>query len=200
MPTAKQERGIIRRLKRQLAKHPRSRKLRKALTRHRYILRSLTSLRLKAWNEMDRLISLRVTEQGGNNVGVLVERIIKLAGGVPGEAWCGDTVAYCYIRAGSKSVVRAWAAVRWLEQLLTRVYVPRRGHVVIYIFDHTGLFKRWLNRAERAKYGVPRGSFWAGEGNTGNTGAASDSITGGDGVKLKIRHRSQVSSFRRVLR
>jgi hypothetical protein len=194
LTTPAKERGIIRRLKRQLAKHPRSKKLRKALTRHRQILAHLTPpLRLRAWKVMHELIELRVTEKGGNNVGYWVERIIKTNGGVPGEPWCGDTVAYCYLRAGSKSVVRSWAAVRLLERLLTRVHHPRRGHVVIYDFDHTGLFDRWAPE-------IGTGYFWAGEGNTGDSGAQSDSRTGGDGVKLKLRHASQVSSFRRVLR
>ncbi len=155
-------------------------------------------LRLRAWAEMQTLIDEKVTEQGGNNRGGTVEEIIRAAGGVPGEPWCGDTVAYCYLRAGAKSVVRAWAAVRWLEKLLTRVWHPKRGHVVIYQFDsgdpdHTGLFDRWA--PERGP-----GFFYAGEGNTGNSGAVSDSITGGDGVKLKLRHTSLVSSFRRVVR
>lgn len=150
-------------------------------------------LRERAWAEMQKLIDAKVTEQGGNNRGPMVEEIIRSNGGVPGEPWCGDTVAYCYLKAGAKSVVRAWAAVRFLEKLLTRVLKPKRGHVVIYSFDHTGLFDRWA-----PEHGP--GWFWAGEGNTGNSGAASDSITGGDGVKLKLRNRSQVSSFRRVLR
>lgn len=150
-------------------------------------------LRVRAWNEMQKLIDLKVTEQGGNNRGAWVERIIKANGGVPGEPWCGDTVAYCYLQAGATTVVRSWAAVRFLEKLLTRVLRPKRGHVVIYTFDHTGMFKCWA--PEKGS-----GYFWAGEGNTGNTGAASDSITGGDGVKLKLRHKSQVSSFRRVLK
>lgn len=150
-------------------------------------------LRERAWAEMQKLIDAKVTEQGGNNRGRMVEEIIRSNGGVPGEPWCGDTVAYCYLKAGAKSVVRAWAAVRFLEKLLTRVLKPKRGHVVIYSFDHTGLFDRWAPE-------VGPGYFYAGEGNTGNAGAVSDSITGGDGVKLKLRNRSQVSSFRRVLR
>jgi hypothetical protein len=150
-------------------------------------------LRLRAWNEMAKLVALKVTESGGNNHGPMVEKIIRANGGTPGEPWCGDTVAYCYIGAGSKSVVRAWASVSWIERLLTRCYHPKRGHIVTYTFSHTGLFDRWA-----PEHGP--GYFWAGEGNTGNSGAQSDSVTGGDGVKLKLRHVSLVSSFRKVLR
>ena len=148
-------------------------------------------LREKAWDEMQILIDEKVSEVGGNNRGQRVEQIIRANGGAPGEAWCGDTVAYCYLRAGAKSVVRSWAAVRLLERLLTRVRRPKKGHVVTYIFDHTGLFKCWA--PEKGT-----GFFWAGEGNTGDSGAVSDSRTGNDGVKLKLRNTSQVAGFWRV--
>lgn len=155
--------------------------------------RSGGSLREKAWAQMRALIDERVSEVGGNNRGERVEEIIRANGGTPGEQWCGDTVAYCYLRAGAKSVVRAWAAVRLLEKLLMRVRQPLRGHVVTYTFDHTGLFAEWA--PEHGK-----GYFWAGEGNTGDSGAQSDSVTGHDGVKYKLRHDSQVAGFWRVLR
>lgn len=150
-------------------------------------------LRERAWREMQVLINEKVQERGGNNRGRDVERIIRANGGTPGEPWCGDTVAYVYLRAGAKSVVRAWAAVSWLNRLLARVNKPARGHVVTYKFDHTGLFDRWAPE-------LGRGYFLAGEGNTGDSGAVSDSRTGRDGVKLKVRHISQVDSFRRVIR
>lgn len=149
------------------------------------------ALRLRAWEVMQGLIKERVTEQGGNNRGRRVEQIIRANGGVPGEPWCGDTVAYCYLKAGAKSVTRSWASVRLLEKLLMRLRIVARGDVVTYKFDHTGMFDRWA--PERGK-----GYFWAGEGNTGNSGAASDSVTGGDGVKRKLRHTSQVAGFWRV--
>jgi hypothetical protein len=145
-------------------------------------------LRLRAFNHAKA--HLHVREQGGNNRGVDVERIIRMNQGVPGEPWCGDFVAAMYLLAGSKSVVRSWAAVRYLEKLLTATSRPRRGHVVIYDFDHTGMFDGWISG----------GYFWAIEGNTGSGGAVSDSAGGGDGVHRRKRHLSQVSSFRRVLR
>lgn len=150
-------------------------------------------LRERAWKYMQADIDAKITEHGGNNRGHAVEARIKANGGIPGEAWCGDQVAWCYLKAGAKSVTRSWAAVRLLERVLTKVLRPKLGHVVTYTFDHTGLFKCWA--PEKGK-----GWFWAGEGNTGNTGAASDSITGSDGVKLKLRHTSQVAGYWRVLR
>jgi hypothetical protein len=193
---AREERQIIRRLLRQLAKHPRSKKLRRALRRHRLNLRTIYAqrrapLRLKAFAYAEDALGIR--EVGGNNRGPEVEAIIRSNGGVPGEPWCGDFVAYCYLKAGAKSVVRAWAAVRYLAKLLAGVSRPRRGHVVIFSFDHTGMFDRWA-----PEYGA--GKFLTIEGNTGKDGAVSDSSGGGDGVHRRLRHVSQVSSFRRVIR
>lgn len=133
-----------------------------------------------------------IVEVGGNNRGRDVEEIIKANGGVPGEPWCGDFVAYCYLKAGAKSVTRAWASVSLLGKVLSRVRRPKPGHVVRYSFDHTGLFYRWVNKSA--------GEFEAIEGNTGNVGAVSDSAHGGDGVKIKRRNISQVTDFRRVTR
>lgn len=169
---------------------------RRAFWRRAYLRHKPKQLRVKAWAEMHKLINEKVTEVGGNNHGKRVEQIIRANGGVPGEPWCGDTVAYCYLKAGSKSVTRAWASVMWLEKILTKIRHNKnvaQGHVVTYTFDHTGMFCRW----DHAK---GSGWFLAGEGNTGNSGAVSDSQTGGDGVKLKSRHISQVQGFYRVLR
>jgi hypothetical protein len=150
-------------------------------------------MRARAWEYMDELIHLKVSEVGGNNRGKRVEQIIRANHGTPGEPWCGDTVAACYLQAKSTSVRRSWASVRMLERILTRVRNPKRGHVVTYKFDHTGLFKEWAPEQGQ-------GFFYAGEGNTGDSGARSDSRTGGDGVKLKLRHTDQVAGFYRVLR
>lgn len=161
-------------------------------------IRARRPLRLKAWDEMHHLIEIKVTESGGNNLGPWVVKIIRANGGTPGEAWCGDTVAYCYLRAGSKMVTRAWAAVRLLLAG-GKVRNPLRGHIVRYDFNgpgslnHTALFDRWA--PEKGP-----GWFYAGEGNTGDSGAVSDSKTGHDGVKLKLRHLSHVHDFRKVTR
>jgi hypothetical protein len=137
---------------------------------------------------------LGVMEEGGNNRGQVVSAIILANQGVVGESWCGDFVAYCYRTAGSRQVSRAWAAVR----LLTKGRVtknPVKGDIVRYDFtaagnDHTGMFSQWIDR--------PNGVFEALEGNTGTSGARSDSLTGGDGVYLKRRNLSQVHDFRHL--
>lgn len=162
---------------------------RAVLTRH-----TKPSLRERAF--ANAIKDLDVREQGGNNRGAQVEKIIRANGGTPGEPWCGDAVAYWYLNAGAKTVVRSWAAVRLLEQLLTRVRNPARGHVVIYNFDggvpdHTGLFEKWQDRAA--------GTFWAIEGNTNKASRASDS-GGGEGVHRRLRNVADVDSFRRVTR
>jgi hypothetical protein len=130
---------------------------------------------------------LGVMEEGGNNRGAVVSAIIRANQGAVGEPWCGDFVAYCYRTAGSSKVTRAWAAVRLLVAG-RRTNKPRRGDVVRFNFDHVGMFVRWLKN----------GDFEALEGNTGKSGARSDSSTGGDGVYLKTRNRSQVHDFRRI--
>lgn len=171
---------------------PLVREAQRMVDRREQQVRSRRPLRLKAWDEMRHLIALKVTESGGNNRGPWVEKIIRANGGTPGEPWCGDTVAYCYLRAGSRMVTRSWAAVRLLLAGGSTKH-PRRGHIVRYTFDHTGLFDKWAT-----EYGP--GYFWAGEGNTGDAGAVSDSRTGGEGVKLKLRNLSQVNDFRVVTR
>lgn len=157
-------------------------------------LRENRPMREKAASIMVNWAHESVREQGGNNRGPRVDGIIKLAGGTPGEPWCGDAVAAAYILAGSKSVTRAWAYVPTLERVLTRVLSPRRGHVVIFNFDggvpdHTGLFLR-DNRD---------GTYLCVEGNTRPGSSASDA-GGGEGVYLRTRPKSQVQSVRRVLR
>jgi hypothetical protein len=147
-------------------------------------------LREKALSEMLKLVG--IMEQGGNNMGREVLKIIRANGGNGPEPWCGDTVAYAYRRAGSKVVQRGWAAVRLLGFLtgMRIVTLPAPGDIVVYNFDHTGVFRRWLGG----------GFFEAVEGNTGRSGAVSDSATGGDGVYIKKRHISQVTRWVRVTR
>ncbi|MEH3055482.1 MAG: hypothetical protein PGN13_16010 [Patulibacter minatonensis] len=150
-------------------------------------------LRARAFDVAEGLIG--VMEHGGNNRGEMVEKIIRANGGIAGEPWCGDFVAWCYRAAGSKAVTRAWASVYFLGRIAGVVKISaddvRRGDIVRYSFSHTGLFDEWIDRAA--------GTFKAVEGNTGASGAVSDSSTGGDGVYRKADRRlSQVTDFRRV--
>lgn len=147
-------------------------------------------LRTKALREAEHLIG--VMERGGNNRGADVERIIKANGGAAGEPWCGDFVAYCYRRAGSTAVSRAWASVYWLGSVtgLSTTRTPKPGDIARYTFSHTGIYVRTIRP----------GLIETIEGNTGRSGATSDSSTGGDGVYRKQRSTSLVLNYRRVLR
>lgn len=146
-------------------------------------------LRERAYEQATRLVG--VMEHGANNHGPEVETIIRANGGLPGEAWCGDFVARVYRLAGSKAVSRSWAAVRLFRSLsgVRRVRRPKRGDVVTFTFDHVGMFVRDLGA-----------SIETIEGNTGASGAVSDSRTGLDGVYRKVRSKGLVSAYYRVQR
>lgn len=144
-------------------------------------------LRERAYQQATKLIG--VMESGGNNVGREVEEIIREGGGVRGQAWCGWFNACCYKRAGSKSVTWRWGAVRLYlpGEGLSQTRTPKRGDIVRFTFDHTGMFV-----ADRGD------DIETIEGNTGASGAVSDSKTGGDGVYRKLRHKSLVRDYIRV--
>lgn len=148
------------------------------------------SLQARAWAEAGRLLG--VMEHGGNNSGIEVSRIIRANGGGGPEPWCGDFVAYCYRLAGSKAVTRSWASVaalRWVAGVRVTSN-PERGDLVRYVFDHVGLFGAYLGN----------GQIGAREGNTGPSGAVSDSSTGGDGVYEKHRATGLVRDYLHVTR
>lgn len=149
-----------------------------------------SSLQERALKEANELVG--VMESGGNNQGPKVMEIIRANGGTGPEPWCGDFVAWCYRRAGSVSVTRSWAAVRFLGKLTGQSVVakPKPGDIVCFTFDHTGLFVR---------HDTP-GVIVTIEGNTGASGAVSDSATGGDGVYVKRRATNLVSRYVRVNR
>lgn len=155
-------------------------------------LEKLTPLRLRAFNEAKVMVG--VMESGGNNRGPGVEKIIREGGGLPGQAWCGWFCATAYKRAGSKAVTWKWGAVRLYVPLsgVSRTKTPMRGDLVRFTFDHIGMFDEWVDRSA--------GTFRTIEGNTGATGAVSDSKTGGDGVYRKVRNRSQVNDFLEITR
>lgn len=138
-------------------------------------------------------------EQGGNNTGPMVSKIIHANDGDIGEPWCGDFVAFCYRLAGSTSVQRFWASVAMLGNL-TRVRSPKTGHIVRFTFSHTGLFGHFCDSNGREVSRQVATHIRTREGNTGASGAVSDSSTGGDGVYEKIRPIGLVLDYRRVLR
>lgn len=153
-------------------------------------------LRLRALHVAETLIG--VMEHGGNNAGPMVAKIIHENGGVIGEPWCGDFDAYCYRHAGSRAVQRGWASTLSLGFLagMKVTGAPEPGDIVVFNFpggqssDHTGLFVKRTGPGEIETI----------EGNTGESGAVSDSATGGDGVYRKRRSTSLVSRYVRVLR
>lgn len=157
-------------------------------------------LRLKAYDEALKLVGL--AETGGNNRGDRLDEVIREGGGIPGQAWCGWAMAYCYKRAGSVLVTWQWGAVRLMAKVagIIATVNPLCGHLVRFTFDHVGMFVHWCdengNRVPRRKATHIKTL----EGNTGDTGAVSDSKTGGDGFKVKIRHRSLLRDFLAVPR
>ena len=158
------------------------------------------ALRLRAHREARKLVG--VMETGGNNRGKTVLAIIKANGGPGPEPWCGDFVAWCYRKAGSKSVTRAWAAVRQYLPLtgLKGTKEPLKGDIVRFTFDHIGLFVCWCDARGNEVAKARATHIRTIEGNTGRSGAVSDSKTGGDGVYVKLRSRSLVRDFIHVLR
>ncbi len=146
-------------------------------------------LRLRAFKVAESLVG--VMESGGNNAGPMVSRIIRENGGTGPEPWCGSAMAYCYRHAGSKAVTRAWAAVRLLAGVagLRKTRSPLRGDLVRFTFSHVGMFV--------ADHGNMIETI---EGNTGASGAVSDSAGGGDGVYRKRRSKSLVQDYIRVTR
>jgi hypothetical protein len=135
--------------------------------------------------------TLHIRERGGNNSGAEVMQIIREGGGTGPEAWCGDAVAAWYKRAGSKVVTRAWAAAHagiwgWFTGVtrLRSLKNLKPGHIVEYVWQHTGLFEEWIDK--------DAGWFWAIEGNTRPGTTASDS-GGGEGVHRVKRNINQVA-------
>jgi hypothetical protein len=166
--------------------------MKRAAARRRGKVRSWRKkgLGLAAYDVAESLIG--VMEEGGNNTGKKVDQIIRSNGGYVGEPWCGDFVAYCYRLAGSTSITRSWASVsalRWVVGIV-RTTAPKLGDLVRFTFDHVGMFVRFLGNGEIETI----------EGNTGPTGAVSDSSTGGDGVYRKRRSISLVNDYLHVTR
>jgi cell wall-associated NlpC family hydrolase len=130
-------------------------------------------------------------EHGGNNRGAQVEAIIKANGGDVGEPWCGDFVAHCARTAGSTAVTRAWASVRALRTIagVHPTTKPTPGDLVTFTFDHVGIY-----------VGNHGNEIETIEGNTGSSGAVSDSANGGDGVYRKRRAKSLVHEYLHLTR
>jgi hypothetical protein len=143
----------------------------------------------RALMEAGRLVG--VMESGGNNRGPVVEKITRYALGTVGEPWCVNFNIWCYGHAGSQFVKPGYTrAVRYMfpHDGLIQTSSPRPGDMVRFSFDHTGLFVKDNGN----------GTITTIEGNTGASGAVSDSATGGDGVYRKVRSKSLVRDYLRV--
>lgn len=129
-----------------------------------------------------------IAEQGENG-GADVTAIIRANGGAPGEAWCGDTCAYCYRVAGSHAVNRSWASVAMLGQLsgVVPVKAPRRGDLVRFTFDHVEMFDKWTGGQGFATIG-------------GNTGDGRPGLPTGGVVQNWDRNLAEVHDFLRITR
>lgn len=194
---------------------PRAARLRRRLTRlrsltrvtRRKLLRQLRidrrkhSLGYKAWQAAGK--DLGVREQGGNNSGPDVARIIRDGGGNPADKppWCVYGVAHWFKDAGSEADWdRAWGAVRNVDEIpgVKIRSTGKHGHPVRFTFDHIGLFGYYCDylgkrvRRSRATHILTR------EANTGASGAVSDSKGGGDGVYEKVRPLALVADYLEV--
>jgi hypothetical protein len=131
---------------------------------------------------------LGVHEQGGNNRGPMVDRIIRYAHGDLGEPWCVDTVIWSYGHAGSEVVKPGYprAVSAMLVAGVVRTTTPQPGDIVRFTFDHTGLLV--------ADHGSSVETI------DGNTGAGNHSDGTSDGVARKHRARSLVQDFLHVTR
>jgi hypothetical protein len=160
----------------------------KALNAELEAARKTQGLAARALVEAGRLVG--VMEHGSNNRGAKVEEIIRYAGGVVPEPWCVDFNIWCYGHAGSTIVRRGYTrAVRYMDVAgVDPTSQPRPGDMVRFTFDHTGLFVK--DNGD--------GTITTIEGNTGASGARSDSSTGGDGVYIKVRAKSLVRDYLRV--
>lgn len=188
------ERKLVRQLRRRVLLHPRSKVLRKSYERHKAHLADIKRalhppLRTRALHQAQSLVGLM--EHGGNNAGEGVTKIIRANAGSGPEPWCGDFVAYVYRKAGSHRVTRSWASVALLRGVLgiRATNAPRAGDIVRFTFDHVGLFVK----------DNKNGTITTIEGNTGASGAVSDSATGGDGVYKKVRSKALVRDYLRVM-
>lgn len=184
--TSERTKRVIALMKRPLALSPRPQWVRGL--RRRRATRKLNQLSVghRAYNAALPLVG--IMEHGGNNRGAEVEKIVRSVGGAIGAPWCGYFVAYCYKLAG-KSIenIGKWGYVPYMSAItgVHRTSNPSLGDIVRFGFGHTGLFVNDNND----------GTITTIEGNTGASGAVSDSSTGGDGVYRKIRSKSLVQDY-----
>lgn len=134
-----------------------------------------------------------VREVGPNNHGERVEEY-QTYDSLPGEgyAWCASFINFCFVKAGRPlTELQCSAGVELMLSLARRngwvVSHPQPGDLVVYIFSHIGIVDV-----------VKSSALITIEGNTGASGAVSDSKFGGDGVYRKERSKQLVRAYIRV--
>jgi peptidoglycan hydrolase-like protein with peptidoglycan-binding domain len=146
-------------------------------------------LRAKALTEARKHLGVKEFPAGSNEV-----RFSKWYGRGPGP-WCAMFVSWCYVQAGSKAFAKGvhYAYVPYIIQDgragrngLAVTKTPLAGDLVCFdwqgdgVYDHIGLFDKWLPAAE--------GSEWYSV--EGNTAIGNDS----NGGEVMRRHRERASS------
>ena len=151
------------------------------------------SIRERAWREARRLNDLNIREVGGNNRGEWVLKIITANAGKGAEEWCGDFVAWCYRKAGSKSVNRNWAGVRLYLPMtgLKATKTPMKGDIVRFPWSHIGIFGSWCDA---------NGNPVKGQGSHFRTIEGNTTGSGGPGVHMKLHPRADAQDFIHVSR
>jgi len=149
-----------------------------------------TPLRVKALNEARTHLGLKELPPSSNHTPFNVWY------GIDHAPWCAMFVSYCYVKAGSKSLMKGkrYSYVPYIVHDgragvngLAVTQQPEPGDLVCYdwdgdgVADHVGLFERWTSA---------KGDFVAVEGNT----SLSDNSNGGE-VMERDRKRANVEAF-----
>lgn len=136
-----------------------------------------------------------VREHGANNHGPKVQEY-QTHDSLPGSgyAWCNSFVDFCMDVSGCEHIAHKLGRSASVELTFHNGVnlgwyrapglAPQPGWLVVYTFSHIGIVKD-----------PAQGSIETIEGNTGPTGAVSDSKGGGDGVYDKIRSTSLVRGY-----
>lgn len=103
--------------------------------------------------------------------------------GFDGVPWCAIFVSYCFAHAGDRHGLRTALAYQWEYWARSHAHGlsitsnPSPGDIVVYHHGegHTGIFRRWTNRAA--------GQFEAVEGNTSKSGSQDN----GGAVEIQQR-------------
>jgi hypothetical protein len=139
--------------------------------------------------EATSLIGIR--EQGGNNRGPVVDKIIIEAGGKPGQAWCSYTMIYLWKRCGVPHKGTNGMAMSWAKN---ERRVPQRSSV--RPTDVFTVYNKALKRIGHVGmvYKVfPEEPFF--QSFEGNVNFRGDRESRGSGAKCLMREYSVANGF-----